>query len=269
MKADKIRLYKATDSNTLSWHFHNEYEMIYIKEGSASFVINEKETLYEKDSIIFINNLDKHMMLPVKEPYVRYIAIIDSGFLEKFVDEPMLLSVFKRRSESFSGGICLSKEDSLFVLENLELGLNEFTRAEPFCENYSMSYMLKILIYLFRRYRTCFPDFVNRDGLRTIIPLQKFLDDNFTQNITLDELAKEFFINKYHLSRIFKEATGYSINRYIMLKRIRKAKDLLYYTQNSISQTALECGFNSTSNFIRAFKNMEDITPLSFRKKFR
>ena len=268
-KVSKIKMYMADDSDTWGWHFHDEYEIVYIKNGSANFTINGKGTVYEKGSLIFIGNLDKHMMTPVEEPYVRYITIVDSSFFERFVAEPMLCSIFKRRSENFSNGICLTEEDASFVLQNLEQSLDDHRTYDSFHENYSMAFVLKILIYLFRRYREQFPDYVNKYNSQTIIPVQKFLDNNFDQDITLDELSSTFFINKYHLARMFKEVTGHSIKRYIALKRIMKAKDLLYHTENDISQIAAECGFNSSSNFIRAFKNIEEITPLCFRKKYQ
>ena len=266
-KASKIRMYKSDDSVPLDWHFHIEYEIIYIKDGSAIFTINGKETVYEKNTIVFIGNLDKHMMTPMKEPYVRYVTIIDSDFFEQIVTEPILSSIFKHRTEQFSNGICLTEDDSNFVLNNLELSLDEHDAADSFYEYYCMTYVLKILIRLFRSNRTHFPDFVNIRKSQTIAPIQKYLDENFTQLITLDELSAHFFINKYHLIRMYKETTGYSIKRYITLKRIRKAKELLYYTQKDISQIAFECGYNSTSNFIRAFKDAEGITPLCFRRK--
>lgn len=268
-KVSKIKMYKAEDSNTWGWHFHDEYEIIYIEEGSANFTINGSEAVYEKGSIIFIGNLDEHMMSPVKEPYIRYVTIINSGFFEQFVAEPMLCSIFKRRTKNFSSGVRLTEEDSGFVLQNLELSLIDYKTADSFHENYCMASILKILIRLFRHNRAKFPDFANRHSSQTIIPVQKFLDENFSQDIMLDELSSMFFINKYHLSRMFKETTGYSIKHYIMLKRIMMAKDMLYCTGNSISQIAMECGFNSTSNFIRAFKNIEKVTPLCFRKKYR
>ena len=267
-RVNRIKMYKAYDSSSWDWHFHDEYEMIYIQDGSANFIINGKETIFDKNTIVFIGNMDKHMMTPVKEPYVRYVVIIDSSFFEQLVIEPMLCSIFKRCTEQFSNGISLTEKDSDFVQHNLDLSLSDYNKADSFYEYYCMSHMLKILIYLFRHNRTHFPDFMNRRKSQAIAPIQKYLDENFAQDITLDDLSSTFFINKYHLARMFKETTGYSIKRYITLKRIRKAKELLYLTESDISQIATACGYNSTSNFIRAFKDTEEITPLCFRKKF-
>ena len=266
-KVRKIKMSMVNDSTTRYWHFHDEYEMIYVSEGSAIFVINGKETIYEENSLIFIRNLDKHMVTPVKEPFVRYMTVIDPDFFEQFVADPMLCSIFKRRTANFSDGIRLTEDDSDFVLQNLKRGLADYEVADSYYESYCMTYVLKILIHLFRSNRAYFPDFLNKQYSQVIAPIQKFLDDNFNQQITLDELSAKFFINKYHLLRTFKETTGYSIKRYITLKRILKAKAMLYHTEDEISQIALKCGYNSNSNFIRAFKNTEGLTPLEFRKK--
>ena len=266
-RVNKIKIYKADDNSSRGWHFHDEYEMIYIQNGSASFTINGKETIFEKNTIVFIGNLDKHMMTPIKEPYARYVTIIDSAFFEQLVTEPVLCSIFKRCTKQFSNGISLEKEDSNFVMQNLEQSLADYNMADSFYEYYCMTFVIKILIHLFRHNRTHFPDYVNKRKSQAIAPIQKFLDENYTRNISLDKLSSAFFINKYHLSRMFRETTGHSIKRYITLKRIRKAKELLYYTESDISHIAAECGYNSTSNFIRAFIDSEEITPLCFRKK--
>jgi len=85
----------------------------------------------------------------------------------------------------------------------------------------------------------------------------------------LDNISTNFFINKYHLAHLFKKVTGYSLKQYITLKRISYARELLCLSDKSITQIASDCGFNSTSNFIRSFKSIEAETPLGFRKAYQ
>lgn len=57
--------------------------------------------------------------------------------------------------------------------------------------------------------------------------LKEYLDEHYTEKISLDELAIHFFINKYYLTKIFKETYGTTINNYIIAKRITRAKQII------------------------------------------
>ena len=96
----------------------------------------------------------------------------------------------------------------------------------------------------------------------------KLLDDNYLNNITLNELSNVFHINKYYLTRLFKSTYGITINNYIANKKITKAKELLRYSDLSIENIAKECGINDSNYFSRLFKQVEGISPKEFRKSW-
>lgn len=102
--------------------------------------------------------------------------------------------------------------------------------------------------------------------------VQKAVDEiheNYDQKITLDRLAKVCSVNKYHLVREFKKELGLTPHEYLIVSRINGAKDLLKYSDASISEIGLNTGFDSASHFIESFKKHEQITPLNFRKHWR
>lgn len=96
--------------------------------------------------------------------------------------------------------------------------------------------------------------------------IKEYLDINYVEKINLDDLAKRFFINKYYLTRIFKEQYGISINNYLMQKRITHAKQLLRFTNDNIETICIECGIGDANYFARAFKKMEGVTPGEYRR---
>lgn len=63
-----------------------------------------------------------------------------------------------------------------------------------------------------------------------LIEIKKHLDEHYAEKITLDDLAKRFFINKFYLSKIFKETYGTTVNNYLISKRITRAKQLLRFS---------------------------------------
>lgn len=96
--------------------------------------------------------------------------------------------------------------------------------------------------------------------------IRKYLDTHYTEKITLDLLANLFFINKFYLTRIFREKFGISITGYLLQLRITHAKKLLRFTDLSIEEISHECGINDANYFSRVFKKVEGTTPGLFRK---
>ena len=99
--------------------------------------------------------------------------------------------------------------------------------------------------------------------------VRSYLDEHYTQKITLDELAEQFYINKFYLVRLFKEQYGQSINHYLQQLRITKAKQLLRFTDKAVEQIGFECGLGAHSYFTRTFKKVEGITPSDFRSQWK
>lgn len=103
----------------------------------------------------------------------------------------------------------------------------------------------------------------------TLNKLKEYLDQHFTEKISLDELAGEFYINKFYLTRVFKEQFGQSVNTYITGRRITHAKQLLRFSDMSIEEISALCGFTDANYFARIFKKIEGISPGAFRRNWR
>lgn len=96
--------------------------------------------------------------------------------------------------------------------------------------------------------------------------IKEYIDEHFTEKILLNDLASMFFINKYYLTKIFKEIYGIPINGYILQKRVTKAKQLLRFSDMSIDEIGSVCGMNDANYFSRMFKKIEGISPSEYRK---
>ena len=98
--------------------------------------------------------------------------------------------------------------------------------------------------------------------------VRNYLDENYTNKFSLDELANEFFISKFHLSREFKNMYGITLNHYVIAKRITLAKNLLRFSTHTLEEIAKECGFYDASYFNKQFKKSEGISASDFRRKW-
>ena len=94
----------------------------------------------------------------------------------------------------------------------------------------------------------------------------QYINTHLTEKISLDILAEELFMSKYHLLHAFKETTGMSIHQYVMMKRIVYAQLLM---QNGVSpmQAAQESGFEDYAGFYRAFRNRTDYSPSEYVRR--
>lgn len=102
-----------------------------------------------------------------------------------------------------------------------------------------------------------------RQNLQSV---KEFLDENYQSKISLDLLAERFYINKFYLTRIFKEQFGESVTEYLLQVRITQAKQRLRFTDKSIEEIAHECGMNDANYFSRMFKKVEGVPPGEYRR---
>lgn len=104
-----------------------------------------------------------------------------------------------------------------------------------------------------------------RDKLSSI---RDYLNENYTHKILLEDLAEEFYVSKYHLSREFKNEYDITIGNYLLNLRIARAKELLRFSGMPIEEIAGECGISDTSYFTKVFRKSEGMTALEYRHKW-
>lgn len=86
--------------------------------------------------------------------------------------------------------------------------------------------------------------------------------------IVLDHLSERFFINKFYLTKIFKETYGTTINSYLISKRITGAKQLLRFTDKTVDEIGNAVGMEDANYFSRMFRKVEGISPSEYRKQW-
>ena len=98
--------------------------------------------------------------------------------------------------------------------------------------------------------------------------VRQYLEEHYMEKISLEELSSLFFISKYHLSREYKKNYGVTIGSDLTARRLSHAKSLLRFSDSSIEEIAVQCGFADAGYFIKVFKKTETMTPLEYRKKW-
>ena len=85
--------------------------------------------------------------------------------------------------------------------------------------------------------------------------VKEYLDEHFTEKVMLEELAEKFFINKFYLSKIFKETNGTTVNNYLISKRITRVKQLLRFTEMTVDEVGIAVGMGDTNYLVGCSEN--------------
>lgn len=105
--------------------------------------------------------------------------------------------------------------------------------------------------------------------LRALDALLNHLQTHFAQPITLDEMARQLHLSKYHFARLFKQYTHMSPHEYLTNCRINAAKQLLRGSDEPLRQIGDRVGFSDVNNFIRCFRRQTGLSPTQYRKGWR
>ncbi|MCQ2458775.1 MAG: AraC family transcriptional regulator [Ruminococcus sp.] len=99
--------------------------------------------------------------------------------------------------------------------------------------------------------------------------INAYIEEHFSEDLTLEKLSSTFYISKYYLTREYKKIYGKTIFQHIITARINYGKRLLRFSDKSVEEIAPICGFNDQSYFARQFMKNENQTCFSYRKKWR
>jgi AraC-like DNA-binding protein len=96
---------------------------------------------------------------------------------------------------------------------------------------------------------------------------ENYIEMNFSEDISMEEMAGKLHVHPSHLMRVFKKERGITISHYRNLRRIKEAKQLIQYSNLSMTEIAIMVGFSNSQYFSKFFKEVEGVTPVELRKK--
>lgn len=105
--------------------------------------------------------------------------------------------------------------------------------------------------------------------MKEISPLERaieYIENHLNENIGLSDVSRETGYSYYHMTRLFSSVLGESVGRYINRRRLYNASEKLIYSNQSVIDIALDCGFESPEAFSRAFKTAFGSSPVDYRR---
>lgn len=266
MNADfKIETAKQSQHAMPEMHYHDFYEIYIQDQGTRDHIISNTWYKLNPHDVIFLKPNILHQSISLEE-HTRTIVYFTEAFLSAYfapVVVKKLLSPFQL--------LCISlSAENYYQAAALVKAMRKERLDDP--NNRICLLLAELLMIFLSNIRECPPiepdgsvvDTKDRES-DSISPLISYVHENFLTLSSLDEVASTFYITPSHLCRTFKKLTGYTMIQYINILKIQKACGLLLDTQKSVTEIALDCGFNSTMYFCKTFKAILNVTPSEYR----
>lgn len=253
-------------------HWHEELQFTLVTNGSVSMQVDGKMYTLEEGQAIFINRNLLHITSKLPEDG-RYISInFPDKLLGFFVGSRMERDYVMPYTNNYCFPAIVFREEVLWQKKILD----ELWKLEDILLKREAAYEYKVsqkLVTIWLQLITNAGDQLknpSRGYIRKQERMQKmlsFIHGNYMNNILLRDIAAEANVSEGECCRCFKELIRESPNQYLLGYRISRAMEMLSRTELSVTEIALQCGFNDTSHFIQYFKKKVNKTPNEFRSE--
>ncbi len=247
---------------------HYEYEVILVTAGTAQAVIQQKTYSLSHGSLMFISSLERHHFLIGEAPYSRYVVTVSGKLILSYLNDPELVSIFIQRPKDFSHVIRLAEDTYAKLLPLFEQLAAEYLSQDSLYVSKSAALFTEVLIELYREAPGFFPMRGHSAMSDAVMNAQRYINEHFDRNLTLQEIADSLYVSRHSLSIAFKDIVGTTFKEYLILLRISEAKKLLITTDLSVADISEQVGYVNVNNFVKIFRERELVTPLQYRKQF-
>lgn len=260
---EDFRLFHLKDARgaTMEFHYHEFCKVVMLVSGQGNYTVEDQHYTLQAGDILLIGNHQVHRPEFARgTEYERIILYISPEFLQKQSTEEC------RLEELFDGahGHVLRLEERKYkrLFERARELEEELTEASYGSSVMAGSMLLQLLVKLGRnraqgRLQPAERPVVSDERIGQML---HYLDDHLTEDITIEALAEQFFISKYHMMRLFKRETGQSVYEYLTERRLFFARELIRQGV-SATESCFQTGFGSYSSFTRAYGKRFGTTP--------
>lgn len=263
--------YSDKPEQAIPWHWHEELEITYVKNGKIKLQIPSKTYFLEKGDCFVINSNILHCA--IAEPQCELQSLVFHSTLitgsngAVFATKYLLPLI----SQTTFDGYLLKKdttggETDCFI--NAFEALAQDAPGFEFTVRENLSRICYFLYLKFEREISVKEMGMNQDNLR-IRKMLDFIHSRFTDAIVLSDIAKAADIGERECLRCFQRTIQLSPIQYLLKYRVMQGADMLLKDPSvSVSEIAALCGFDSPSNFSKIFKRFYNNSPREYRKEY-
>lgn len=248
-------------------HHHTECELSLFIAGTGIYSVKGKQYAFSPGDVFLFGSNEAHCITEIYEEMDVLNIHFEPKLLWEHSENAELLGLFTARGNKFSNHF--SAKDRF--LQNGILSLEKELRDRDLCCSISARCLLfSLLVHMIRSY-----DCVQKEKLlvpqysvtKSLSKSIQYIDDHLHEELTLKALSEEACMTPTYFSSVFKKFNGVSPWKYITIKRVEKAIEMLKSTDMTKLEIAARCGFSSSSNFYKAFVSVTGKKPNDYVQK--
>lgn len=236
-------------------HWHRALELSMVFEGPVDFYVGNTHRIIQKNGVSISNCEEIHYSMSYHDCfynyYVGYTLQIQYQFLKTIIPD---IDKIYFQLDDIKIQELVSKEMQIIF----DIYIKD--KQTKYIEIYA--HVLNVLALLIEHCQTS-RAVIKTDKTKDILD---YIHNHYKEDILQSDIAKYFGFSREYFSRFFKKEMGVSLKTYLTRIRLNNAINLLVHTNRTIAFIASECGFNSETQFINAFKKQYCLTPGQFRK---
>ncbi|MBP3332691.1 MAG: helix-turn-helix transcriptional regulator [Clostridia bacterium] len=255
-------------------HIHEAIEIIFVERGEYRMFAGDNEySVRSGDMMLFRSNTihsifacdseeNRYYVLKVKPSLIFDLASKDSavGYVMRFVLSGEASKTHWSAQELSQSEIYLSFERMRKTLESMDFCLDLALKLS------AAEVILAILRDIIaREQQSGITSYLNDSAAGQIYKAIRQINRRYSESITAQSCAEDVNMSYSYFSRSFKRITQKSFKEYLNEIRVSNAERLLMSTDLSVTEIALECGYNNVSYFIMVYKSIKGKTPFSYR----
>lgn len=255
-----LSIYRNINFNFMA-HWHTEFEVAYVESGSIFIGINNDRRKLVEGDITICTSGDIHYYDSIDSESKIILLVFRPEFFGFSADLPITSSFFQKAEVN---------SKSLNIIKTIIYSiLNENEVRDDFYELFIKVKVIELCASILRYLPNYNSSFTNStktfSKLKAMQDILTYIENNFTDDISLQVLADKFNMDSSNLSTTFNSITGCNLKTYINTLRVLKAESIILKSKKPLIDIAFECGFNSIRTFNRVYKSIKGHSPSSIR----
>ncbi len=272
-RADYELQYKQdTYLKDVELHHHDFYELYFLISGDVTYTIESRQYHVLPGDLLLISPRELHQICirPEMSTYERYVLWVDPQLLSKY---STALSDLTRNLDpngaNRSNLIRMTPEEHSRLLRLFEQLWQESGSDSYGSDLLRESLLIQLLVQINRLSDRAHESYEELSGSsRAVYEVVAYINEHYSQPLSLEGLAELVYVSKYHLSHEFNRQVGTSVYRYIQKKRLLIARQLMSQGSKP-NEVFSSCGFGDYAGFYRAFKGEYGISPRAYALSVR
>ena len=266
-----FEIYRYRYMDEVELHHHDFYEIYMLLRGSVSYTVENRIFHMRAGDLMLISPLELHQARVDSndEPYERIVLWVDRGYLESLSSpHTSLTRCFDTSIPSHTNLLRLPGATGAPLRTTVDKLCALKASKDYGSDLLAQSALVELMVGLNRAAAERGDARPTGTSDQVVDAVLHYINEHYSEALTLDQLSEKFFISKYHLLRKFDAQVGTTVHRYILQKRLLNAKQLLAggVPPNEVCQY---CGFGDYANFYRAFRAEYNQTPRQYIQSAR